>query len=101
VPEGPGNARAAAAYIRNVAAAWAKAQPATRATMNQSVHERVVVKGDEFVSIRLTPEACAHGFAIALPGEVIGPNMALARPTGVEHGDATILVRVPIARRPW
>jgi hypothetical protein len=29
----------------------------TRATMVQSVYEEIVVRGEEFVSVRLTPEA--------------------------------------------
>jgi hypothetical protein len=82
-------------YIRTFAASWAKAKPPTRATMIQSVYEEIVVRGEEFVSVRLTPEASAHGLALALPAEVVvpalptwggprrGSNMALARPTGV------------------
>jgi hypothetical protein len=61
-----------------------------------SAIEEVVVRGEEFVSVRLTPEAYAHGLALALPAEVVvpalptwggprhGSNMALARPTGLE-----------------
>jgi hypothetical protein len=47
----------AAEYIRNFATAWAKAKPAVRATMLQSGYERVTVKGEEFVSVRLTRDA--------------------------------------------
>ncbi len=62
--------------------------------MIQSLYQEVVVRGEEFVSVRLTPEAYAHGLALALPEEVVvpalptwggprrGSNMALARPTG-------------------
>jgi hypothetical protein len=83
-------------YIRTFAASWAKAKPPTRATMIQSVYEEIVVRGEEFVSVRLTPEAYAHGLALALPADVVvpalptwggprrGSNMALARPTGFE-----------------
>ena len=46
-------------------------------------------------AIRLAPDACAHGFAVALPLAA-----AMARPTGFERADATIFVRVPIVRRP-
>jgi hypothetical protein len=64
--------------------------------MIQSLYQEVVVRGEEFVSVRLTPEAYAHGLALALPEEVVvpalptwggprrGSNMALARPTGFE-----------------
>jgi hypothetical protein len=96
-------------YIRTFAASWAKAKPPTRATMIQSVYEEIVVRGEEFVSIRLTPEAYAHGLALALPAEVVvpalptwggprrGSNMALARPTGV--GRAIPIARPPGSRR--
>lgn len=60
--------------------------------MIQSLYEEIVVRGDEFVSVRLSPEAYAHGLALALPQEVVvtplpsrgrpRKNMALARPTG-------------------
>jgi len=63
--------------------------------MVQSLYEEIVVRGAEFVSVRLTPEAYAHGLALALPQEVLVPAMrtkgrprkmwALARPTGFER----------------
>jgi hypothetical protein len=83
-------------YIRNLAASWAKAKPPTRATLIQSVYEEVVVRGEAFVKVRLTPEAYAHGLARALPEEVVvsalptwggprrGSNMALARPDRIQ-----------------
>jgi len=55
------------------------------------------VKGEECVSARLTPDAYARGFALALPKEVAvpalptrggnrrGSKMVLARPTGVKR----------------
>ena len=92
-------------YIRNFAAAWAKAKPPTRATMLQAVYQSVTVRGDEFVSVRLTDDAYAHGFAVALPQEVRvapppGPGRprrleALARPTGFGRADG-IHIRIPI-----
>lgn len=79
---------------RAAASAWAKAKPPTRATLVQAVYEGVTVRGEEFVSVRLTAEAYAHALALALPEEVSVPaipsrgrprkNMALARPTGLE-----------------
>ena len=83
-------------YIRNFAATWAKAQPPTRTSLIQSVYSELLVRGGEFVSVRLTPEAYANGLAMALPEEVEVPapptwgglriagesNMVLARPTG-------------------
>jgi len=98
-----------AALYRTFAASWAKAKPPTRATMIQSVYEEIVVRGEEFVSVRLTPEAYAHGLALALPAEVVvpalptwggprrGSNMALARPTGV--GRAISTCTIPIEGR--
>jgi DNA invertase Pin-like site-specific DNA recombinase len=99
IPDGrqarrPVDAVKAVEYIRNFATSWAKAKEPTRATMIQSIYEEVVVRGEEFVRVRLTPEAYAHGLALALPQEVLVPplpgrgrprkNMALARPTGFE-----------------
>jgi hypothetical protein len=42
-------------YIRTFAASWAKARPPTRATIIQSVYEEIVVRGEEFVSVRHAP----------------------------------------------
>jgi hypothetical protein len=94
-------------YIRNFAASWAKAQPGTRSTLIQSVYEEIFVRGAEFVSVRLTPEAYAHGLAVALPEEVEVPvlpsrgrprkDMALARPTG--FGRALATYEIPIEGR--
>jgi hypothetical protein len=77
--------------------------------MIQSLYQEVVVRGEEFVSVRLTPEAYAHGLALALPEEVVvpalptwgsprrGSNMALARPTGVKPpGTHSGFLRIPI-----
>jgi hypothetical protein len=62
-------------YIRNFASSWAKAKPPTKAMMVQSLYEEIVVRGAEFVSVRLTPEAYVHGLALALPQEVLVPAM--------------------------
>ena len=43
--------------------------------MVQSLYEEIVVRGEEFVSVRLTPEAYAHGLALALPEEVVVPAL--------------------------
>ena len=59
-----------------------------------AICERITVAGPEIVGVRLTAAAHAHGLALALPEEV-----GMARQTGVEHGDTTIFVRVPIAPR--
>ncbi len=61
--------------IQNFAVSWAKAKPPTRAALIQSVYEEVVVRGEEFVTVRLTPEAYAHGLALALPREVVVPAL--------------------------
>jgi hypothetical protein len=60
-------------YVRDFASSWEKAKAATRATIIQSLYEEIVVRGEEFVSVRLTPEAYAHGLATALPQEVAVP----------------------------
>ncbi len=67
----------------------------------------IVVRGEEFVSVRLTPGASAHGLAVALPEEVEVPGLpgrgrphkkvVLARPTGVGRASATY--EIPIEGR--
>jgi hypothetical protein len=51
------------------------------------------IAGERIVSARLTPDAQAHGMALALP------QVVMARPTGVERADA-IGVRIPIEGAP-
>lgn len=47
----------------------------------QAVYEGVTVRGEEFVSVRLTAEAYAHGLTLALPEEVSVPAIpARGRP---------------------
>jgi hypothetical protein len=59
-----------------MAGTTAKANPSTRATMIWSIYQEIVVRGAEFASVRLTPEAYAHGLAVALPQEVLVPRCA-------------------------
>jgi hypothetical protein len=63
----------AMAYIRSSVASWEKAQPKTRAALIQPVEAEIVFRGEEFISVRLTPEAYAHGLAVAVPQEVEVP----------------------------
>ena len=49
-----------------------------KAELLHAIYDRIVVKGEEIVSARLTPEAQAHGMALALP------QVVMARPTGFE-----------------
>ena len=75
--------------------------------MIQWLYDEIVVRGEEFVSVRLTPEAYARGLALALPQDVLVPappsqgrprrNMTLARPTGV--GRAITTYSMPIEGR--
>jgi hypothetical protein len=85
-------------YIRNFASSWAKAKPPTKATMIQSLCEEIIVGGAKFASVRLTPEAYAHGLALALPQEVLVPpirtrgtalrTQVQAQAAAVPHGAA-------------
>jgi hypothetical protein len=59
----PPNRAKGVEYIRDFATSWAKAKPPTKAAMIQSLYQEVVVRGEEFVSVRLTPEADARGLA--------------------------------------
>ena len=84
----------ALAYIRQFAASWAIAKSKSRAHLMQSVYAEVLVRGEEFLRISLTPDAYRYGLAAVLPQEVEVPvlpsrgrprkTMVLARPTGFE-----------------
>lgn len=81
--------------VRALAETWTAVDVGeAKADLLHAIYERIVVAGRSFVGARLTPAAYAHG--LALPEKAV-----MARPTGFEHGDATIVVRVPIAPRPW
>jgi hypothetical protein len=63
-----------------LSATWTDADvPEAKADVLHAIYDRIVVIGREIVSVRLTPSAYAHGFALALPEKVV-----LARPTGFE-----------------
>ena len=73
------------AKLRQLPETWAKATPAGRVELLNSIYERITVKGREFVSARLTSDAYALGLALALPEQVQpAQEWALARPTGLE-----------------
>ena len=70
------------AKLRALPKTWAEATPAGRAELLHSIYERIVVRGPEFVSARLTPEAYSMGLALALPERVQpAQGWVLARPT--------------------
>ena len=80
------------AKLRALPETWAMATPDGRAELLNAIYERIVVRGPEFVSARLTPDAYAMGLALALPEKVV-----MARPTGV--GRALATYDVPIEGR--
>lgn len=72
-------AERAVAWLRALSETWRAAEiAAERADLLHAVDDRITVAGRRIVSVRLTPSADAHGFALALPEKVV-----LARPTGV------------------
>ena len=83
----------AVAWLRTLSATWSEADvPEAKAELLRAIYERIVVTGRTIVSVRLTPSAYAHGFALALPEKV-----AVARPTGV--GRALATYEIPIEGR--
>jgi hypothetical protein len=90
------------AKLRALPKTWAEATPAGRADLLHSIYERIVVRGADFMSVRLTPEAYALGLALALPERVQpAEKWVLARPTGVGRG-ITTYGEVPIeGREEW
>ena len=74
-----------AAKLHSIAETWKHATPQGQAELLNSIYERIVVRGDEIVRVRLTADAYAQGLAQALPEEVaLAPEWVLARPTGFE-----------------
>ena len=74
----------AVAWLRELSATWRAAEvPAVKADLLHASYDRITVAGRKIVSVRLTPSAYAHGFALALPEKV-----AVARPTGAGHAIA-------------
>ena len=73
------------------------ATPDGRAELLNAIYERIVVRGPEFVSARLTQDAYAMGLALALPEHVLpAQEWVLARPTGVRHaGTHSGIKRIP------
>jgi len=59
--------------------------PQAKADVLRATYDRITVAGRRIVSVRLSPSAYAHGFALALPEKV-----ELARPTGFGRAAATI-----------
>jgi hypothetical protein len=45
--------------------------PGEKADVLHAIYDRIVVAGRRIVSVRLTPSAYAHGFALALPEKVV------------------------------
>ena len=83
----------AVAWLQALSATWTAAEVAAeKADLLHAVCDRITVAGRRIVSVRLTPSAYAHGFALALPQEV-----EMARPTGA--GRALATYEIPIEGR--
>jgi hypothetical protein len=83
----------AVAWLRALSETWRAAEvPAERADLLRAIYDRITVAGRGIVSVRLTPSAYAHGFALAPPEKV-----ELARRTGV--GRAISTYTIPIEGR--
>ena len=89
------------AKLRALPETWAMATPDGRAELLNAIDERIVVRGPEFISARLTPDAYAMGLALALPEHVRpAQEWVLARLTGV--GRAITTYDMPIeGREEW
>ena len=77
-------------WLRDLSETWDAADvEEEKAELLHAIYDRIVVSGDRIVSARLTPDAQAHGMALALP------QVVMARPTGFERADA-INIPIPI-----
>ncbi len=80
-------------WLRALSETWRAAEaPGEKADLLHAIYDRITIAGRRIVSVRLTPSAYAHGFALALPEKV-----AVARPTGV--GRAISTYTIPIEGR--
>lgn len=88
-------AERAVAWLRDLARLWKKATPGERAELVGAIYAEIRVQGPTFVAARLTPDAYAHGLALALAeqGRLAG-EWVLARPTGAKPAGAHW--RIPI-----
>lgn len=83
-------------YLRTIADAWERASdPHVRSRVIHAVYARIEIRGRDFAGVTLTPEAYAHGLALALPERV-----AMARRTGLRHALPTRSVPI-VGRREW
>jgi hypothetical protein len=77
-------AERAVAWLRALSETWRAAEvPAERADLLHAVYDRITVAGRRIVSVRLTPSAYGHRFALALPEKVV-----LARPPVLSGWDS-------------
>jgi hypothetical protein len=66
-------------WLKALSETWQAADvEEAKSELLHAIYARIVVKAEEIVSARLTPEAMAHGMALALP------QVVMARPTGFE-----------------
>ena len=87
---GPVSRRRGCQWLRALSETWGAADvQEEKAELLHAIYDRIVVAGDRIVSARLTPEAMAHGMALALP------QVVMARPTGFNRADA-VNIRIPI-----
>ena len=85
-----------AEVLRNFSTTWRQVglPLKERQALIHAIYDSITVRGNDFVGVRLTPNAEAHGFTLALPEQV---ECVLARPTGV--GRAITAYRMPIEGR--
>ena len=67
--------------LRNFKTTWAQVglPDEERQALVHAIYDSIIVRGKEFVGVRLTPIAEGHGFTLALPEQV---EWVLARPIG-------------------
>jgi hypothetical protein len=66
-------------WLRALSETWEAADVLEeKGDLLHAIYDHIVVAGERIVSARLTPDAQAHGMALALP------QVVMARPTGFE-----------------
>jgi DNA invertase Pin-like site-specific DNA recombinase len=81
----------AVGYLTSLPFLWRQMTREERAELLAAIYDRIVVTGSGFVRARLTPDAYAHGLALALPETVRCSE--LAGEEGLSHARS---LRIPI-----
>jgi DNA invertase Pin-like site-specific DNA recombinase len=77
-------------YLRDLAALWPHATESERSELLHAIYARITVTRDGFDSVELTPDANAHGMALAMPETVVASPAGFEPATGRLEGGCSV-----------